>query len=277
MLPTSEGLYNAYPVEIGIADTGPNKLATCVIRFRLFEEQQSDGKWRACGDENLEIVGYFYLERKDGSLNPISFSMLKDSLNCSEQDVLRLQEVDLSNHPVQVKLGYHEHNGKTRLKVDFLNPHGSTGGIGVAKGDEPTRKSISDRLAPQLRAEFGSAQVAPKASSKPSIATATSTAVPLKLPPAKPKAPPMSPPPSPQGPEQVQAPAAPQADPKGAMPEEAWDEFCRRCPPGWDQAAVEKEWYRIIADLFPAKQPEQLTPGDWAVMRDQGPGKIIPF
>ena len=60
--------------------------------------------------------------------------------------------------------------------------------------------------------------------------------------------------------------------------EEAWDEFCRHCPPRkWDRQAVEKEWFRIIAELFPGKQPDELSPVEWAAMRDTGPTKVIPF
>lgn len=58
----------------------------------------------------------------------------------------------------------------------------------------------------------------------------------------------------------------------------AWDEFVKHCDPEkWDQEAVEKEWFRILAELFPGKQPDELSPAEWAVMRDEGPAKIIPF
>ena len=60
--------------------------------------------------------------------------------------------------------------------------------------------------------------------------------------------------------------------------QQAWDEFVKHCTGDkWDQQAIEKEWFRILADLFPGKQPEQLTPADWGVMLAEGPGRIIPF
>jgi hypothetical protein len=60
--------------------------------------------------------------------------------------------------------------------------------------------------------------------------------------------------------------------------EQAWEEFVKHCPaPKWDQDSTEKEWFRVIAELFPGKQPDQLTWNDWAVMVTQGPTKIIPF
>jgi len=61
------------------------------------------------------------------------------------------------------------------------------------------------------------------------------------------------------------------------MPE-AWAAFCRGCSgPQWDQAAVEVGWFRILAELFPGKRPDELSPTEWAVMRDEGPTRIVPF
>ena len=60
--------------------------------------------------------------------------------------------------------------------------------------------------------------------------------------------------------------------------DQAWDEFAKHCDPAkWDQEAIETEWFRIIAELFPGRQTDQLTTADWAKMRDEGPSKIIPF
>jgi len=60
--------------------------------------------------------------------------------------------------------------------------------------------------------------------------------------------------------------------------DEAWAEFCSHCPPEkWDQQAIEKEWFRILAELFPGKQPGELSGTEWAVMRDKGPAEIVPF
>ena len=70
MIPNREGLFNAYPAEVGVDETGPNKLATCIIKFHLYEELQASGEWADCAADNFEITGYFYLEKKDGSLGP---------------------------------------------------------------------------------------------------------------------------------------------------------------------------------------------------------------
>ncbi len=256
MIPNREGLFNAYPAEIGIDETGPNNLATCIIGFRLYEELQPSGEWADCSGENFQISGYFYLEKRDGSLNSITIDSLKNALGWDGRDPFWLQETDLSEQPVQVKLGFEQYDGKIRLKVQYLNPYGSTGGGGITKADEPTKTTIRNRLGSKLRAHSGPAQpAAPKPVSQP------------KSPPAKPKTAPPVPP--------TASEAAPA--PEGTM-DEGWVEFTKACDPEkWTQDAIEAEWYRVIAELFPGKQPDELTAAEWAVMRDEGPAKIIPF
>ena len=253
MIPNREGLFNAYPANIGVDETGPNNLATCIISFQLYEELQPDGEWADCSDDNFDITGYFYLEKKDGALNTITIDSLKAALGWDGRDPFWLQETDLSEHPVQVKLAFEEYGGKTRLKVQFLNPYGSTGGGGVSKADGTTRTAIGNRLGSKLRALAGPGQPAAKPVASP------------KLPPAKPKAPPAAPEPA-------------SARPGEATMEQAWEEFVKHCPSEkWDQQAIETEWFRIIADLFPGKQPDELSAIDWATMRDEGPTRILPF
>ena len=60
--------------------------------------------------------------------------------------------------------------------------------------------------------------------------------------------------------------------------EEAWAAFTGHCTDEkWTQEAVETEWYRILNSMFPTKQPDQLTAAEWALVREQAPGQIIPF
>jgi len=263
MIPNREGLFNAYPAELGVDETGPNKLTTCIIKFKLYQELHASGEWADCAADNFEITAYFYLERKDGALNTITIDALKASLGWDGRDPFWLQETDLSQHAVQLKLAFEEYGGKTRMKVQYLNPFGSTGTGGVTKAEGAAKIAIRNRLGSKLRAQAGPAQSAP---AKP--------AAPPNLPPAKPKAPSMP---------ALKLPDAPAPQPAGAPSPEAtmavaWAEFIKRCDgEKWTQEAVEKEWFRILAELFPGKQPDQLTPADWAVMRDDGPAKIIPF
>ena len=63
MLANREGLFHAYPAEIGLDEQGNSKLACYTILFRIFEEKQN-GEWIDVAGENMEITGWFYLETK---------------------------------------------------------------------------------------------------------------------------------------------------------------------------------------------------------------------
>jgi hypothetical protein len=153
-------------------------------------------------------------------------------------------------------LAMEEYNGQQSLKVAFLNPYGSKAG-GVPKADDDLRRSVSNRLGAKFRAYAGGTPANPP---KPS---------------GKPAAPAARP-----SPAKVAAPAAPAAGkaPATATMEEAWTGFTKHCPPPkWDQETTEKEWFRILAELFPGRQPDQFTGADWAVMAAQAQSRIIPF
>lgn len=304
MLPTREGLFNAYPVEIGIDETGPNQLATCIIRFALYEELQPSGEWADCAGENWQITGYFYLEKKDGSLNTLTIDALKAALGWDGRDPFWLQETDLSDHPVQVKLGVEQFGGRSRIKVRYLNPVGTHANGGVSKADEAKRRTIRNRLGSKLRAISGPPQPGranvvandsvklarptrpaspPNRSATPVTAAATSRAVETSVTPAS-KRPsrlrPASPsePGNPSG--EPDASPGPSADTEEATMEQAWQAFCEAYAPLGDRGSNEdreRQWFRVIAELFPGKQPDELTPAEWATMRQQGPTRIIPF
>ena len=262
MYANREGTFNAYPANIGVTDSGPNNLATVIIGFRLFEELVN-GEWTDCSQEAIDVTGYFYLEKKDGQVNNVAVDALRAALNWTTDDPAWLQQTDLSQVPVQLKLGNEEYNGKTKVKVQFLNPYGSTAG-GVPKGDEQTHQAIRMRLSDKLRAYMGGTP-APAPNPVPRTAPAQKAPVPQAQPP-------IVPPPA----KKTMPPARPPV--ATATLEQAWEEFGRHCQGDkWSQDEVENEWFRIIAELFPGKQTDQLSGTEWQVMLTEGHTKIIPF
>jgi hypothetical protein len=253
MLANREGLFNAYPADIGVGETSQNKLVQVVISYRLFEEL-GDGQWLDCSGENLEISGYHVLEKKDHALNTSTIDALKAALGWDGCDPFWLQDnaKALAQQPVQVKLAFEEYNGQTTLKVAFLNPYGSRGG--VPKADDSLRRDVANRLGMQFRAiSGGSPAPAPKPATRQPAGVS-------------PKTPPQSTP---------RASLSPGTAAPTATMDQAWHEFNKHCPPEWDQAAIEKSWFRILAELFPGKQPDQISPTEWHVMMTQCPAKIV--
>lgn len=253
MLPDREGRFKASIVEHGVAETGPNDLATFVCKFGLTDEL-INGEWMPLGPEDagLEITGYFYLEQKNGAINTITVDQLKDAFGWDGRDPLWLQDSDFSQLVVQVKLEYEQYqsrNGmKTTLKVRYVDAADSGGRGGVPKADADARKSLSTRLGSKLRALVGGTPAnAPKPQGKPTAP-----------PPAK-------------------AATAPKPAAKTATMQQAWEAFAKECPKNWTAKDVESEWFRVLGELFPDTQLDTLSPAQWAAVIEQAPGKIIPM
>lgn len=80
------------------------------------------------------------------------------------------------------------------------------------------------------------------------------------------------------GPAAKAPPPPPPPENTGDAKNAAWSEFCKHCPaPRWNPESIEKEWFRILVEMFPGKKTSQLTAAEWAEVQAEGPAKIIPF
>lgn len=232
------GTFNALPLSIGVVEEGSNKLACAVIQFRLYEEA-INGEWKDILAECVEIIGWFYLEKLDKSVNARTVDSLRAAFGWSGTDAYWLEDTDLSSVPVQLVLDFEHYQGKDRLKVKWLNPHGAQGGgYEVKRADAATRRAIQTRLGSKLRALSGG--------------------VPANLPkPAGPPKPPASAKPTPP-------PPARPAVPAGCTRDEAWQTLYDARPDdanGW--------WPAILAEVAPNKSEADFTPEDWAKVRER--------
>lgn len=172
MLPNREGRFKASITEHGLAETGPNRLATFICKFGLTSEL-AGGEWIAV-DDQLDITGYFYLEKKDGSINTVTVEQLKSAFGWDGRDPLWLQDSDFGGLTVQVKLEFEMYDGKQKLKVRYVDAEDAGPG-GVPKADDSTRKSLSTRLGSKLRAlAGGSPAPAPKPAGRPASCSRSS-------------------------------------------------------------------------------------------------------
>jgi hypothetical protein len=245
MLPNREGRFKAVILEHGVAETGKNNLATFVCRFQL-EDELVQNEWVHV-DELLDITGYFYLEKKDGSLNTITIDALKSAFGWDGRDPMWLQDADFEQLVVQVKLAFEEHNGRTRIKVKYVDAENASP-KDVPQADDSMRRSIANRLGSKLRANAGGT---PAPAPKPAAGS------------------------RPQQP--ATAPATPAPAAASMTEQQAWEAFVRACPQDFTQQHMEKEWFRILGGLFPGKTPEQLRPEDWAWIATEAPRHITPF
>lgn len=253
MLPNREGRFKATILEHGVAETGPNKLATFVCRFQLIQEL-INGEWEPV-DQDFDITGYFYLEKRDGTLNSITIDNLKSAFGWDGRDPFWLQDADFSRLVVQVKIAFETYDNKTRLKVQYVDAENATP-TGVPQADDAARRSIGTRLGSKFRANVGGTPAPapkPNAGSRPT--------------PPKPK-----PAATPSAPQAAPAPAA-----QGLTMQQAWESFSKSCPENCTPEHTESEWFRLLGQMFPGKQPEQLKPQDWTRFTAEAPAQIVPF
>jgi len=253
MLPNREGRFKATILEHGVAETGPNKLATFVCRFQLTQEL-INGEWEPV-DEDFDITGYFYLEKRDGTLNTVTIDHLKSAFGWDGRDPFWLQDADFGQLVVQVKLAFETYDNKTRLKVQYVDAEGATPS-GVPQADDAARRTIATRLGAKFRANAGGT---PAPAPKPSPRTR----------PAPPKPEPAAAASAP--------PAVPAAGAQGLTMQQAWEAFTKACSENCTPEHTQSEWFRLLGQLFPGKQPEQLAPQDWARFAAEAPAQIVPF
>lgn len=240
------GTWNAYPVQIGVDETGPNNLATAIISFAIYEEKLQ-GEYVDVASEQLEIVSYYYLEKTNGELNDFAIKSLKEALGWDGIDPTWLSQEDLSEHPVQITTDWEEYQGKESMKVQWTNAYGSTGG-GVSQGDDATQKRIQNRLGSKFRAHSPASAAPPKARKKAA-----------KKPDKK-------------------APAAANAElVDGCTADEAFEVVLAKFNPAWKQEDVNAEWFAVVEKVWPGGDVDQMTPVEWAKVRDEGPGHVTPF
>jgi hypothetical protein len=248
-IPNRAGTFNALPIKMGVDNTGPNDLATVTIQFGLYEELVG-GEWVDVAQDVMTITGYFYLENKDGAINTITVENLKAALGWDGADLEWFAQADLTEHPVQVVLAFEQYQGKDKLKVKYLNPHGYVSKDGVSQGDEATVSAISARLGSKLRALGGGTQ---KKSPPPRAAAPKSP--PKKSPPAK-------------------APTA--APTAGCTADEAWAAFVAAGEAlGLPDEVLQTQWFAALTAMFPSKQPENLTPVEWGKVKSEASQRVV--
>lgn len=248
MLANRKGIFLATIGDKGVAPTGPNNLTTFTALYHLNEELQG-GQFVDVSSEGMTITGYHYIELKDGGLNQFTVDKLKEATGWDGRDVFWLEDALPADTVVKLELDFEEYNGKSTLKVKWLNHKDDAGGGGVVKADAAGRAALKSRMSGKLLAAAGGKPVntpKPAAGSKPTL---------------PPKAP-------------AKAPAKQQ---EIVTSNDAWAEFTKGIKEGTDEAGVEKEWWRILGELFPNKDAEVFTSADWAVVREKAPGMFIPF
>ncbi|MEN6535828.1 MAG: hypothetical protein ABFD89_19350, partial [Bryobacteraceae bacterium] len=144
-------------------------------------EYLDGAKWIDIAPEGMEITAFHYLEKtvKDDTgkvigteLNEFQFKAFKESLEWDGRDLAFLQTGPFP--VVQITCENEEYQGKTRLKVKWLNHRDSDGGgLEVQKSEPAGLKSLQNRLGSKLRAMAGPQKATPPKPRPPVAAAKT--------------------------------------------------------------------------------------------------------
>ncbi|NQT20879.1 MAG: hypothetical protein HQ592_14320 [Planctomycetes bacterium] len=256
------GTWGAYPASIVINETGPNNLATAVIKYEIIHE--ADGpEWVDVSAEKMEITGYHYFEKKGKEnqtgrpLNTSTIDQFQDAFPnwTADKSMWWLQDNarDLAGDLVQITTYIDTYENKRRVKVGWLSLYRdkpSYGGGGGEPADSDTRQRISNRLQAKLRAHRGGGTkpVPPsKAAGRPSL-------------PSRPKPP---------------VPRKSEDAPPACTDGEAWAAFVAAVPAKWGDEETDREWFRILRELFGDEMDEAtLSSEDWGAVKAKAPGMV---
>ena len=125
-----EGRFKARPVEVGVNRGRDGEGTLCAtIRWSIVSMLEG-GEFVEHEDWNPEIIGYVYLERKDGTKNDSGWEQLTTALGW-DGDLVALQESDWSSCVAQISVAEEEYRGKVSLKVGWIDAEDAQGGGGV--------------------------------------------------------------------------------------------------------------------------------------------------
>lgn len=153
-MPDMDGRFRAEVIDAGVAPTGVYSLTTVTLRLRLVERLE-DGEWIDCRGYGWEINSYNYLEKKEplGALNLRTIESLKATFGWPGDDPFWFEDQVADLPGCQVTLKWEEWQGKSRLKVTWIDPWESEPASGgIVRSDEAIRAAIRARLGAKLRA-----------------------------------------------------------------------------------------------------------------------------
>lgn len=215
-------------LESGLGENGPNRLATFTASFRLVEEVGSDQP--VVGDQ--QIVGYFYIEKRNGSPNTTTIDQIKNALGWDGSDLRWLANQNFAGTRVQLTLGWEEWDNRNRLKIKWMDHENFSPMPPVEKADDATLRAMNARLGSKLRANMGRA---PASGSKPPTAAA-----PVSV-----------------------------AGVCGTQ-DKAWDKFAELGKNhNITKEPLEKMWFEAIAKVAPDTDTADITPEQWEAISDQ--------
>lgn len=191
------------------------------------------------------------LAQKDGTISEITVRIMREIFNANSlEEVLALQEQDLSQFEFEIEVVHEEYEGKVRDTVKYVNKPGGSGRLGTPADPQKLIRQFASRY----RALAGGTAAKP---------------APGKAPPAPAR---QATPPPPQRQAPPPPPRKPAKDPGVSTEIECWEAFVKNNTDKKDDE-LNDLWAKTVDSVAPGKS--DLTPADWgkvkAVIEDNIP------
>lgn len=241
-IPKEEGRYKAVPSSWTVRESKKN-LPEFACTFSITEiNDPRDGLWYSVIDQGFEISWYanlIYNDRETG--RPIPNKINVDQcrlLGWSGASLADLNDGDWSAAEVQLSIGLEEYNGKSSMRVQYVNPIDY----------EPGFKKSAPQAVQALDAKFGTMLRA--------LAPAASAKAPAK--PADRPAP---------------APAKGKLAAWNAFVAK-WTPYVKENPQ--DAALRDERWKELVEELFPAREPKDIAADEWESVVERIASEYVP-
>lgn len=148
------GVFKARPIAMGLQPSRETKSVAVWIEFQI-TAQQDGSEWTDWSEyEDHSITGFFYIVKRDGNVNVPTVENLAAVLDWDgNPETIGGDPPDIL---VQITVEEDTYNGKTALKVKWLNSADYQGGVSTATPDQV--KAISAQFGSVLRAAAGAAR-----------------------------------------------------------------------------------------------------------------------
>lgn len=168
---------SANPRPIGLAPARDSKSVSAIIEFPVTEMfDESTGEWIPW-EYDQGITGYIVIVKKDGEPNANQVESLIKNLRWNGDLTKIAENSDWQPNPCQITVEENTYNGRTSLKVNWINEWDYEGGI--KKADDATVKGLANQYGAKFRALAGNVARNAPAGKPPAKAKPVRTAAPV--------------------------------------------------------------------------------------------------
>jgi hypothetical protein len=146
-----EGIFRAKVTDIGFRPPKEGVKTRMVAMKFVATEMLVDTEWKDWSEYGAEVYGDVCLIKKDGTIHERGVETLRDALGW-DGSAASIENGTFEPWACQIVVAYDEYDGKTRLKVQWINHFNSEGGSGMKKATPNDTKGFDAQHGAAMRA-----------------------------------------------------------------------------------------------------------------------------